>query len=141
MNYDNNIYSSQLARYQSGPESPTNVKQQKRVITITYNDEMKKQIQLDSKKINEINAKFPKDPLPIKTFVEIAKLENVVATVSIPSGDNSQISILDINMGDNQIYTLTQGGSKSTKRGGGRKSRVSTRRGGGRKSRRRHNYI
>jgi len=98
---------------------------------------MKKQIPLDSNKINEINTKFPKDPLPIKTFVEIAKLEDVVATVSIPS-DNSQISIIDIKMGNNKIYPLTQGGSKSR---GGRKSRVSTRRGGGRKSRRRHNYI
>jgi len=134
---DYNMNISQLARFQSGPESPTNVQQQKRVITITYDDEMKKQIPLDSNKINEINTKFPKDPLPIKTFVEIAKLEDVVATVSIPS-DNSQISIIDIKMGNNKIYPLTQGGSKSR---GGRKSRVSTRRGGGRKSRRRHNYI
>ena len=128
--------SSQLRYHKSDPESPTNVQQQKSVITVPY-DEMKKQIPLDSTKINKINTRFPKDPLPIKTFVEMAQLQDVVATVSIPS-DNSQISITEIKIGNIQIYPPTQGGSKPR---GGRKSRVSSRRGGGRKSRRRHNYI
>jgi hypothetical protein len=74
--------------------------------------------------------------LPIKTFVEIAELQGVVAKVSIPP--NGNLSITEIKMGDNTIYPPTKSSSKSR---GGRKSRVSTRRGGGRKSRRRHNYI
>jgi|LauGreDrversion4_2_1035121.scaffolds.fasta_scaffold141021_2 hypothetical protein len=74
--------------------------------------------------------------LPIQEFVKIAKLENVVATVSIPLNDEP--SITEIKISNERIYPPTQGDHK---RGGGRKSRVSTRRGGGRKSRRRHNYI
>jgi hypothetical protein len=80
-----------------------------------------------------------KEPLNFNEFVKTAGLEGVVAKVSIPP--NGNLSITEIKIGDKKIYPLTQGGSKPTKRGGGRKSRVSTRRGGGRKSRRRHNYI
>ena len=97
---------------------------------------------LSEEQKNTINTKIGnKNSLTIQDFVKAAGLNNVVATVSIPSGDNSQISILDIKIGKEQIYPPTKSSGKSTKRGGGRKSRVLTRRGGGRKSRRRHNYI
>jgi hypothetical protein len=109
-------------------------------ITIPYNEEMKQNIPLDSNKIEKINTQFSNGTIPIKTFVEMAELKNVVASVSSPSDKSSQPSITEIKMDEKQIYppSKQEGGSK---RRGGRKSRVSTRRGGGRKSRRRHNYI
>ena len=134
-NRDYNSGTTQLSLFNNFDDNDTNVQSQKSVIPIQYDS-----IQLSENVKTQINNKIGDNKsLPIQEFVKAAGLNNVVATVSIPS-DNSQISILDIKMGDNTIYPLTQGGSKSTKRGGGRKSRVSYRR-GGRKSRRRHNYI
>jgi hypothetical protein len=105
-------------------------------ITIPY-ESISKLLGEDKKNVFENQ----KGQLSLNEFVKTAGLKDVVATVSIPSEENSQLSILEIKIGDQQIYTEQQGGRKSTRRYGGRKSRVSTRRGGGRKSRRRHNYI
>lgn len=123
---------NQISQYNNFDKNPTDVQSQKSVIPIQYDS-----IQLSEEQKNTINTKIGnKNSLTIQDFVKAAGLNNVVATVSIPSGDNSQISILDIKMSNKQIYPPQQGSRK-----GGRKSRVLTRRGGGRKSRRRHNYI